>query len=228
MEESVFFHKTFSSNKSKFNYQKMKFPKYFIVIISIIVLAFSALFYFINQNHKITTANSLEINQSRKIVRKIDAAFYTISELERNTQKYAITGDKVIEKNAEDEIAELYKIIEELNESASLNPEGFAFLPLLVKKVDSQQYVRKNKLTAKEISSFLINDLDEKNSLRFYESVNETKKAYVNKINELLAESQAIDARNFKSSILVCLVSILLIIITLLQETRNKRLRKLA
>jgi len=228
MEESVFFHKTSSSNKSKFNYQKMKFPKYFIVIISIIVLAFSALFYFINQNHKITTANSLEINQSRKIVRKIDAAFYTISELERNTQKYAITGDKVIEKNAEDEIAELYKIIEELNESASLNPEGFAFLPLLVKKVDSQQYVRKNKLTAKEISSFLINDLDEKNSLRFYESVNETKKTYVTKINELLAESQAIDARNFKSSILVCLVSILLIIITLLQETRNKRLRKLA
>src|SRR6185312_9111759 len=132
------------------------------------------------------------------------------------------------EKNAENEIAELHIIIKELNESARLNPEGFAFLPLLVKKVDSQQYVRKNKLTAKEISSFLINDLDEKNSLRFYESVNETKKTYVTKINELLAESQAIDARNFKSSILVCLVSILLIIITLLQETRNKRLRKLA
>jgi len=206
----------------------MKFPKYFIVIISIITVAFSGLFYFINHNHKITTENSLEINQSRKTLRKIDAAYYTISELERNTQKYVITGNKVIEKNAENEIAELHIIIKELNESARLNPGGFAFLPLLIKNLDSQQYIRKNKLTAKEISSFLINNEDEKSSLRFYESVNEAKKTYVNRTNELLAQSQAIAANNFKSSILVCLVSILLIIITLLQETRNKRLRKLA
>ena len=206
----------------------MKFPKSFIVIISIIIFAFSSLFYFINQNHKITTENSVEINQSRKIFRQIDAAFYTISELERNTQKYVITGNKVIEKNAENEIAELDIIIDELNESAKLNPDGFAFLPLLIKKLDSQQYIRKNKLTAKEISTYLINNADEKSSLRFYELVNEAKKTYVNRTNELLAKSQAIAATNFKSSILVCLVSILLIIITLLQETRNKRLRKLA
>jgi len=206
----------------------MKFPKSFIVIISIIIFAFSSLFYFINQNHKITTENSVEINQSRKIFRQIDAAFYTISELERNTQKYVITGKKVIEKNAENEIAELDIIIDELSESAKLNPDGFAFLPLLIKKLDSQQYIRKNKLTAKEISTYLINNADEKSSLRFYELVNEAKKTYVNRTNELLAKSQAIAATNFKSSILVCLVSILLIIITLLQETRNKRLRKLA
>jgi PAS domain S-box-containing protein len=208
--------------------KKMKFPKSFIVIISIIIFAFSSLFYFINLNHKITTENSVEINQSRKIFRQIDAAFYTISELERNTQKYVITGNKVIEKNAENEIAELDIIIDELNESAKLNPDGFAFLPLLIKKLDSQQYIRKNKLTAKEISTYLINNADEKSSLRFYELVNEAKKTYVNRTNELLAKSQAIAATNFKSSILVCLVSILLIIITLLQETRNKRLRKLA
>jgi PAS domain S-box-containing protein len=208
--------------------KKMKFPKSFIVIISIIIFAFSSLFYFINLNHKITTENSVEINQSRKIFRQIDAAFYTISELERNTQKYVITGNKVIEKNAENEIAELDIIIDELNESAKLNPDGFAFLPLLIKKLDSQQYIRKNKLTAKEISTYLINNADEKSSLRFYELVNEAKKTYVNRTNELLAKSQAIAATNFKSSILVCLVSILLISITLLQETRNKRLRKLA
>jgi PAS domain S-box-containing protein len=206
----------------------MKLPKYFLIIISIIVVSFSGLFYFINQNHKKTTANSIEINESRIIVKKIDAAFYTISKLERNTQKYVITGDRVTEKNAENEIADLYKIIGQLNESARLNREDFAFLPLLIKKLDSQQYIRKNKLTAKEIASFLINSADEKNSIRFYESVYDTKKVYVNKINELLAESQAIDAINFKFSLLVCLVSILLIIITLLQETRNKRLRKLA
>jgi len=139
-----------------------------------------------------------------------------------------ITGNKVIEKNAENEIAELDIIIDELNESAKLNPDGFAFLPLLIKKLDSQQYIRKNKLTAKEISTYLINNADEKSSLRFYELVNEAKKTYVNRTNELLAKSQAIAATNFKSSILVCLVSILLISITLLQETRNKRLRKLA
>jgi len=185
--------------------KKMKFPKSFIVIISIIIFAFSSLFYFINLNHKITTENSVEINQSRKIFRQIDAAFYTISELERNTQKYVITGNKVIEKNAENEIAELDIIIDELNESAKLNPDGFAFLPLLIKKLDSQQYIRKNKLTAKEISTYLINNADEKSSLRFYELVNEAKKTYVNRTNELLAKSQAIAATNFKSSILVCL-----------------------
>ena len=170
----------------------------------------------------------MEINQSRKIFRQIDAAFYTISELERNTQKYVITGNKVIEKNAENEIAELHIIMDELNETAKLNPDGFAFLPLLTKKLDSQQYIRKNKLTPKEISTYLINNADESSSFRFYELVNEAKKTYLNRTNELLAKSQAIAATNFKSSILVCLVSILLIIITLLQETRNKRLRKLA
>jgi len=160
--------------KSNFSNPKMKLSQYFIIIITIIVLSFSGLFYFINQNHKKTTENSLEINQSRSYLRKIDAAFYTISKLEHNTQKYIITGDKATEKNAENEIAELYKIIEELNESAKLNPDDFAFLPLLIKKLDTQQYIRKNKLTAKEISTFLINDADEKNSVSFYESVYET------------------------------------------------------
>jgi CHASE3 domain sensor protein len=121
--------------KSNFSNPKMKLPQYFIIIITIIVLSFSGLFYFINQNHKKTTENSLEINQSRSYLRKIDAAFYIISKLEHNTQKYIITGDKATEKNAENEIAELYKIIEELNESAKLNPDDFAFLPLLIKKI---------------------------------------------------------------------------------------------
>ncbi len=206
----------------------MKLPQYFISIVTIFVLSFSGLFYFINQNHKKTTENSLEINQSRKTIKKIDAAFYTISELERNTQKYVITGNKDIEKNVENEIAELHDIIQELDESAKINPEGFDFLPLLVKKLDSHKYIRKNKLTAKEITTFLSNNADEKKSLRFYELVNETKQAYVKKTNNLLEKSQAINAISFKSSLIVCLVSILLIIITLLHETRNKKLRKLA
>jgi PAS domain S-box-containing protein len=206
----------------------MKIPEYFIVVISIIALSFSGLFYSINQNHKITTANSIEINESRKTLHKVDAAYYTISELERHTQKYVITGDGISEKNAEKEITSLYNIIGELNESAKLNPDDFPFLPLLIKKLDSQQYIRKNKLSAKEISRFLATSTNEKNSLLFYQSVNETKAAYVNKINELLAKSQSIDATNFKSTLIVCLVSILLIIFTLLQEMRNKRLRKVA
>lgn len=206
----------------------MKLPKYFIIIISIIVVSFCGLFYFINKNHKKTTANSLEINECRITVRNIDAAVYTISGLERNTQKYVITGDKEYEQNGENEIASLHKIIAELNESAKSNPDGFAFLPLLVKKLDSQQYIRKNKLGAKEITAFLKNNSDEKKSAPFYESVYETKSTYVARINQLLAESQAIAATNFKSSLLVCFVSILLIIIMFLQETRNKRLRKLA
>lgn len=206
----------------------MKISRYFIVIISIILLSFSGLFYFISQNHKKTTKNALEVNQLRKTAKTIDEAFYTISALERNTQKFVITGDEMIEKNAENETADLHKIIVQLDEPAKSNPGGFAFLPLLIKKLDNQQYIRQHRLNAKEITVFLKNNDDEKESTSFYESVNETKQSYINKINQLLAKSQAIEATNFKSSLLVCLVSILLIIITLVQETRNKRLRKLA
>jgi PAS domain S-box-containing protein len=206
----------------------MKISRYFIVIISIILLSFSGLFYFISQNHKKTTKNALEVNQLRKTAKTIDEAFYTISALERNTQKFVITGDEMIEKNAENETADLHKIIVQLDEPAKSNPGGFAFLPLLIKKLDNQQYIRQHRLNAKEIMVFLKNNDDEKESTSFYESVNETKQSYINKINQLLAKSQAIEATNFKSSLLVCLVSILLIIITLVQETRNKRLRKLA
>lgn len=206
----------------------MKISRYFIVIISIILLSFSGLFYFISQNHKKTTKNALEVNQLRKTAKTIDEAFYTISALERNTQKFVITGDEMIEKNAENETADLHKIIVQLDEPAKSNPGGFAFLPLLIKKLDNQQYIRQHRLNAKEITVFLKNNENEKESTSFYESVNETKQSYINKINQLLAKSQAIEATNFKSSLLVCLVSILLIIITLVQETRNKRLRKLA
>jgi len=82
----------------------MKIPKYFIAIIIIIILASCSLFYFINQNHKTTTENSLAVNQSRKTLKNIDAAFYTISELENSTQKYVISGDPIIGKNAENQL----------------------------------------------------------------------------------------------------------------------------
>ena len=67
----------------------MKVQRYQLVIVSIVILASAGLFYFINQNYKETTENSLQIRKTRDILKNIDTAFYTISELEINTQNNA-------------------------------------------------------------------------------------------------------------------------------------------
>lgn len=206
----------------------MKIPKYFIGLLIIIVLASSCLLYFINQNHKTTIENSLEVNRLRETLRNIDAAFYTIIKLESNTQEYVISGDNLIEKNSEDEILVLHKIIKELDKSAKLNSQPLGFLPLLIKKLTTQEQISKNKLSSNEVAEIISNDTNKQLSEQFYESVSNTRQNYVTKINSLLAQRQSIDVVNFKSSLFICLAAFLLIIITLLQVFRNKRLRKLA
>ena len=206
----------------------MKIPKYFIAIIIIIILASCSLFYFINQNHKTTTENSLAVNQSRKTLKNIDAAFYIISELENSTQKYVISGDPIIGKNAENQLASLHKIVNELDKSDKLNSQSSDFLPLLIKKLMIQEQIRKNKLSAREVAVIISNDANKKLSLQFYESLHNIRETYLTKVNSLLAQRQSIDVVNFKFSLLICFAAFLLIIITLLQVIRNKRLRKLA
>jgi PAS domain S-box-containing protein len=206
----------------------MKIPRYFIAIIFIIILASSGLFFFITQNHKTTTENSLEVNQSRKTLRNIDAAFYSITELEGNIQKYIISGDKSIQENCQLQINELHKIVNELEETGKLKPDSFRFLDLLTKKLSIQEAIVTNKLSANDAATLINNDNNKQISQQFYESEYKTRQNYVTKVNSLLAQRQSIDIVNFKSSLIICLVTFLLIIITMLQLVRNKRLRKVA
>ena len=207
----------------------MKVPKYFLALLIIIALASSGLFYFINQTHKKTTENSLEVKAARKTIRNIDDAIYTISDLERNNQKYIITEDKVYKKNAKEQIAVLHNVINKLDKSVELSRDTtLDFLPLLIKKLSIQEQIYKSKLSLKEVAALISSDANKQLSQQFYESVNNIKQSNIAKVNSLLAQRQYVDAASFKSSLIVCVVAIFLIIMILFQVVKNLRLRKLA
>lgn len=206
----------------------MKIPKYFLALLIIIALASSGLFYFINQTHKKTTENSLEVSAARNALSNIDDAVYTISDLEHNNQKYIITGDNTYKKNAKEQIAALHKVINKLDESVKLNHKALDFLPLLIEKLTIQEQIYKNKLSPKEVAAIISSDANKQLSQQFYESVNNTRQNYTTKVNSLLAQRQYVDTVSFKSALIVCLAAIFLIIVILFQVIRNRRLRKLA
>jgi PAS domain S-box-containing protein len=206
----------------------MKIPKYFLALLIIIALASSGLFYFINQTHKKTTENSLEVKVARKTIENIDDAIYTISDLEHNNQKYIITGDKVYKKNAKEQITALHKAINKLDKSVKLNSDTLDFLPFLIEKLAIQEQIYKNKLSPNEVAAILSSDANKQLSQQFYESVNNTKQSNITKVNSLLAQRQYIDAVIFKSSLIVCVATIFFITMILLQVIKNLRLRKLA
>jgi PAS domain S-box-containing protein len=206
----------------------MKIPKYFLALLIIIALASSGLFYFINQTHKKTTENLLEVKVAWKTIENIDDAIYTISDLEHNNQKYIITGDKVYKKNAKEQITALHKAINKLDKSVKLNADTLDFLPLLIEKLAIQEQIYKNKLSPNEVAAILSSDANKQLSQQFYESVNNTKQSNITKVNSLLAQRQYIDAVIFKSSLIVCVATIFFITMILLQVIKNLRLRKLA
>lgn len=207
----------------------MKIQRSLLIIVSIFILASIWLFYFINQNHKKTTENYVGIRETRAALKNIDAAFYTINELEINTQKYIITGDRSFEKDAAKQIAQLDEIVNRLNASSKSGLQNYDFMPLLIEKMNIHRtIVQDNKISQKEVAA-IISSTENKNISRlFYQSLNNSRQNYLRQINSLLSQSQSIDLINFKTSLIICLSLISLILVTLLQVYRNKRLRKLA
>jgi PAS domain S-box-containing protein len=207
----------------------MKVQKYQLVIVSIIILASAGLFYFINQNYKETTENSLQIRKTRDILKNIDTAFYTISELEINTQKYIITGDSSFQKKAIQQIGTLREITNRLHSFTESNSHEYPFMPLLIQKLNiNQEMIRENKFSTKEASAIMGSAESKNLSSRFYQSLNNSRQHHIQQINLLLSESQSFDLLSFRTSFIICLGSISLILITLLKVYRNRRLRKLA
>ena len=207
----------------------MKIQRYQLVIVSIVILASAGLFYFINQNYKETTENSLEIRKTRDVLKNIDTAFYTISELEINTQKYIITGDSSFQKEAIKQIGTLREITDRLHSSTTSNSHEYPFMPLLIQKLNiDQEMIRENKFSPKEASAIIGSAGNKNLSSLFYQSLNNSRQHHVQQINLLLSESQSFDLLSFRTSLIICLSSISLILITLLKAYRNRHLRKLA
>lgn len=206
----------------------MKIPKYFIAILSIIIIAACSLFYFINQIHQTTSRNSTSVTEARKVLRNIDAAFYTVTDLERTIRKYQVSRDKLLEKDAQNQINTLHKLVGELHKTGEFGSDPSDFLPLLVKKLAFEEEIINNEFNSNQPPSIASDEARKQLSQQFYLAEYQTRQEYVTKINSLFAVRQAIDAMNFKSSIVISIVAVLLIIITLLQLLRNRRLRKLA
>ncbi|MEO5649118.1 MAG: PAS domain S-box protein [Ginsengibacter sp.] len=207
----------------------MKVQRYQLVIVSIVILASAGLFYFINQNYKETTQNSVQIRKTRDILKNIDSAFYTISDLEINTQKYIITGDSSFKKETIKQTGILGEITGKLYSSTKSNSQEYPFMPLLIEKLNiHQEMIWKNKFSQKEASAIVGSTKNKNLSSLLYQSLNNSKQGQVQQINLLLSESQSFDLLNFRTSVIIFLSSISLILITLLKVYRNRRLRKLA
>lgn len=207
----------------------MKIPKHITAIICIIVLAVASLFYFITINHTKSTDNAQHIKNNRQTIKKIDAVFYTLSNVDLKSQQYIITNDSVYRNEGATALAVLKDIAQGIEGVQKSDQEFNIFIPLLHKKLAIQQQLLLNKtLTAEQASKLINTPENQQLSVLLYNSLVSLKQKYVHSTNDLLVESQALNRTNFKTSLNICLFSIGLIFLTLLQVFKNRRLRKVA
>ena len=206
----------------------MRISKKGLLIAGIVFLASICLFAFVNQNHKRTTENSVERQKLRDDVKTIDATVYKITELELNTQRFIITGDVVFQQSALGRIADLKVMGQQFDSEKSDHPE-YLFTSLLYKKLNLEEKILSaNKVSNKDAIAILSNQENKDLSTFLYQSLGTLKENYLEKINVLNEEIKAIDILNFRTSVTIILGSIILILLTLLNIFKNKRLRKVA
>ncbi len=207
----------------------MRIPKSSLAIFSIIILASAWLFYFINQNQKRTTENSSLIIQTQETLKNLNTAFYKITELELTTQNFVITGDTAFEKKAITQIADVSKMANHFKVSAQPNSTDYLTRAALFKKINSQlEIIRVTQVSQKDASAIIGGPENKSLTASLFQSFTNSRNQYVGKLNLLLTESQDIDKINLQTSLVIFLCAVILIVCTLLQVFRNKRLRRLA
>jgi PAS domain S-box-containing protein len=206
----------------------MRISKKGLLIAGIVFLASICLFIFINENHKKITENSTQKQTIRENVKSIDATVYKINELELNTQRFIITGDPLFQKEALGKIADLKQMAQEFDSEKSYHPE-YLFTPLLYKKLNlEQKLLSVSEVSTKDAIAILSNQENKDITTFLYQSLSSLKENYLQQINVLNEEAKAFDILNFKTSITIILGSIVLILLTLFNVFKNRRLRKVA
>lgn len=206
----------------------MRISKKGLLIAGIVFLASICLFIFINENHKKITENSTQKQTIRENLKSIDATVYKINELELNTQRFIITGDPLFQKEALGKIADLKQMAQEFDSEKSYHPE-YLFTPLLYKKLNlEQKLLSVSEVSTKDAIAILSNQENKDITTFLYQSLSSLKENYLQQINVLNEEAKAIDILNFKTSITIILGSIVLILLTLFNVFKNRRLRKVA
>ena len=130
----------------------MKLPKISALIVSIVIISSAWLFYFIHENHKLTTQNAIQVSEARRTLKDVDAAFYKMSGLELNVQKYTITGDESFKSAALQQISDLRKIFDNLNSIAKIKPHEYSFMPMLVQKLNIHETIIRNSISPGEFA----------------------------------------------------------------------------
>jgi len=206
----------------------MRISKKGLLIAGIVFLASICLFIFINENHKKITENSTQKQTIRENVKSIDATVYKINELELSTQRFIITGDPLFQKEALGKIADLKQMAQEFDSEKSYHPE-YLFTSLLYKKLNlEQKLLSVSEVSTKDAIAILSNQENKDITTFLYQSLSSLKENYLQQINVLNEEAKAIDILNFKTSITIILGSIVLILLTLFNVFKNRRLRKVA
>jgi PAS domain S-box-containing protein len=207
----------------------MKIQKHIIAIFSIVILASASLIYFINKNHKSSVVNSINIKQSRTISKNVDEVYYSLTMLELHSQKYVITSDINSKKVAAQELSKLRRIAAQLAEAQKKDPEAYAFIPLLIKKLAiHEQVILTGNLSIAAAEKVLGSTENSDISKVLYPSLINLKQHSLQNTNRLLAENQQRNRANFTTSLIILICSLTLILITLFQVFKNRRLRKVA
>src|SRR5665213_1286620 len=207
----------------------MKITKYHFAVFAVVLIASVSILLVIRQNQNRTAENSKLINQNRKNLFKIDSAFYGVIKLELSTQKFVLTGESSFEKEAVKEMADVKKMAGEIDSNETQNLASDLFISLIDEKISLQSDIIELAKTSKIEAAQLIGGKEnEQLSVSLYQSLKKSKDDYILKVNGLIKKGESLNSLNFKTSLIIYLGSILLIVLTLFQLFRNKWLRKLA
>lgn len=207
----------------------MRFPKYFFSIVTLLIFPSFLLINFINKNYTKNLTNSTKLSEVRKNIRTVDDVFYSVPNLELNSQKYLITNDSVFKLKALEQLSALKQISAKIENDSLFNLPGKSIWQLLNKKIKAQENIlSENTSTTIKAPTISGNLENTEISVSLFQSLLDLKQKDVSKINFLQAENKKIGNLIFKISLIISLVSLALILLILLQVTKNKRLRKLA
>lgn len=207
----------------------MKITKYHFAVFAVVLMASVSILLIIRQNQNRSAKNSELINQNRKNLFKIDSAFYGVIKLELITQKFLLTGESSFEKEAVKEMAEVKKMAGEIDSNETQNLASDVFISLIDEKISLQSDIIELAKTSKIEAAKLIGGKEnEQLSVFLYQSLKKSKDDYILKVNELIKKGESLNNLNFKTSLIIYLGSILLIVLILFQLFRNKWLRNLA
>lgn len=205
----------------------MRISKPTLTTITILILSSLSLFYFINANYKKNVNNAVQLSQAHRDLKNIDEIFYKTTTIELNSQRYLLTRDQAFKDKALQQLVALKQTAILIQNNPLFNMPENSVSKLLDKKIKIQESLLADisKTDGLLSSAGIVN---KQISQILYQSLHELKEQAVNKVDLLQTENKAIGISNFKTTLVISLISLTLILLILLQIIKSRHLRKLA